>query len=127
MIGTGNIVGVATAVSLGGAGAIFWMIVSAFFGMIIKCVEIALCVMYKGKRKGPFGYISKAFSENKFMLSVFGLATLFSSFTTGNITQTNTVAFAFSAPHEQIQQKAVEGDTKGESAASEHSSPLNAN
>jgi len=95
-IGTGNIVGVATAISIGGAGAIFWMIVSAFFGMIIKCVEIALCVMYKGKRKGPFGYISKAFSENKFMLSVFGLATLFSSFTTGNITQTNTVAFAFS-------------------------------
>ena len=94
-IGTGNIVGVATAISIGGAGALLWMIISAFFGMIIKCVEIVLSVHYKNERCGPFGYISKAFMDSKFMIFLFGAATLFSSFTTGNITQVNTVAFAF--------------------------------
>ncbi len=94
-IGTGNIVGVATAISIGGAGAVFWMIVSSIFGMIIKCVEIVLCVLYKNEKNGPFGYISKAFGGSKFMIFIFGLATLFSSFTMGNITQVNTVAFAF--------------------------------
>lgn len=94
-IGTGNIVGVATAISIGGAGAVFWMIISAFFGMIIKCVEIILSICYKGEKGGPFGYISRAFAGSKFMIFLFGVATLFSSFTTGNITQINTVAFAF--------------------------------
>ncbi len=95
-IGTGNIVGVATAVSIGGVGAVFWMVVAAFFGMIIKSFEIVLCVVYKGERKGPFSYISSAFCGNKFMIFIFGLATVFSSFAGGNITQVNTIAFAFS-------------------------------
>ena len=48
-IGTGNIVGVATAITAGGAGAIFWMWVSSFFGMAIKFAEIVLAVKFRRK------------------------------------------------------------------------------
>ena len=49
-VGTGNIAGVAGALSLGGAGAVFWMWVSAFAGMIIKVAEIVLSLNYREKR-----------------------------------------------------------------------------
>lgn len=64
-IGTGNIVGVATAIALGGPGALFWMIVAAFFGMATKYAEGLLAVKYRevtpdGKTLGgPFYYIEK--------------------------------------------------------------------
>ncbi|MGN1161218.1 MAG: alanine:cation symporter family protein, partial [Candidatus Fimenecus sp.] len=48
-IGTGNIVGVATAICLGGPGALFWMIVAAFFGMATKYAEGLLAVKYRIK------------------------------------------------------------------------------
>lgn len=62
-IGTGNIVGVATAVCAGGPGALFWMIVAAFFGMATKYAEGLLAVKYRVIDKdnhslgGPFYYI----------------------------------------------------------------------
>lgn len=61
-LGTGNIVGVATAVTAGGPGAIFWMLVAAFFGMATKYAEGVLAVKYRQKGKdgyigGPFCYI----------------------------------------------------------------------
>lgn len=62
-IGTGNIVGVATAVHMGGPGALFWMFVAAFFGMATKYAECLLAVKYRerdenGKyRGGPMYYI----------------------------------------------------------------------
>ncbi|MCQ2501579.1 MAG: alanine:cation symporter family protein, partial [Lachnospiraceae bacterium] len=62
-IGTGNIVGVATAVCAGGPGALFWMIVAAFFGMATKFAEGLLAVKYRVKAGdghylgGPFYYI----------------------------------------------------------------------
>ena len=64
-IGTGNIVGVATAVCAGGPGALFWMIVAAFFGMATKYSEGLLAVKYRVVAEdghslgGPFYYIEK--------------------------------------------------------------------
>ena len=48
-VGTGNITGVATAVTLGGPGAIFWMWISAFFGMMTKYAEVLLAVKFREK------------------------------------------------------------------------------
>ena len=64
-IGTGNIVGVATAVTTGGPGALFWMIVAAFFGMATKYSEGVLAIKYRDVAEdghslgGPFLYIEK--------------------------------------------------------------------
>lgn len=63
-LGTGNIIGVATALQAGGPGALFWMGVSAFFGMAIKYAEAFLAVRYRRKDKngflgGPFLYLEK--------------------------------------------------------------------
>ena len=49
-IGTGNIAGVATAIATGGPGAVFWMWLSAFFGMVTKYAEVVLAVRYRVKR-----------------------------------------------------------------------------
>ena len=68
-IGTGNIVGVATAVCAGGPGALFWMIVAAFFGMATKYSEGLLAVKYRVVAEdghslgGPFYYIEKGMGE----------------------------------------------------------------
>ena len=62
-IGTGNIVGVATAICAGGPGALFWMLVAAFFGMATKYAEGLLAVKYRTvdveghALGGPFYYI----------------------------------------------------------------------
>ena len=53
-LGTGNIVGVATAISAGGPGAVFWMWVSAFFGMMIKYSEVLLSVKYRNSDENGF-------------------------------------------------------------------------
>lgn len=64
-IGTGNIVGVATAICAGGPGAVFWMIVAAFFGMATKYAEGLLAVKYRVIDEnnhalgGPFYYIEQ--------------------------------------------------------------------
>ena len=67
-LGTGNIVGVATAVILGGPGALFWMLVAAFFGMATKYAEGVLAVKYRvksgsGHIGGPFYYIERGMGE----------------------------------------------------------------
>ncbi len=68
-IGTGNIVGVATAIGTGGPGALFWMIVAAFFGMATKYSEGLLAVKYRVIDKdnhalgGPFYYIERGMGE----------------------------------------------------------------
>lgn len=69
-IGTGNIVGVATAICAGGPGALFWMIVAAFFGMATKYAEGLLAVKYRVTKEdghtlgGPFYYIEKGMGKN---------------------------------------------------------------
>ena len=77
-IGTGNIVGVATAVCAGGPGALFWMIVAAFFGMATKFAEGLLAVKYRVVAKdghslgGPFYYIEKGMGTKwKWLAKIF--------------------------------------------------------
>ena len=75
-VGTGNIVGVATAISAGGPGAIFWMWVSAFFGMATKYAEGLLAIKYRIKDEngqiagGPMYYLEKGLN-NKFLAQLF--------------------------------------------------------
>ena len=69
-IGTGNIVGVATAVCAGGPGALFWMVIAAFFGMATKYAEGVLAIKYREIDEtghalgGPFYYIEKGMGKN---------------------------------------------------------------
>ena len=83
-VGLGNIAGVAIAVSLGGPGATFWMIVAGLFGMTAKFAECTLGQMYRdvgaggrGVLGGPVQYLSKGFAERGFPGTGRGLAVLF--------------------------------------------------
>ncbi len=77
-IGTGNIVGVATAIFAGGPGALLWMWVSAFFGMATKYAEGLLAIKYRDKDEngemagGPMYYIEKGL-HNKFLAKMFAI------------------------------------------------------
>ena len=105
-VGTGNIVGVATAIGTGGPGALFWMEVAAFFGMATKYAEGLLAVKYRkvdndGKvLGGPFYYIETGIKE-RFGLNFKWLAVLFAVFGVlagllgiGTITQVNGITSA---------------------------------
>ena len=97
-IGTGNIVGVAGAVTLGGPGAIFWMWVAAFFGMATIYAENVLGVMYREKRNGafvggPMYYIEKGL-HCRYAAIVFALLCTAAALGMGNMTQSNSIAGA---------------------------------
>ena len=93
-MGTGNIVGVAAAISAGGAGAIFWMWVSALFGTALAFAENVLGVKYKRPdTPSPMSYISKAFGNPAFGM-IYAAVCLFASFGIGNMTQTNAIGAA---------------------------------
>ena len=100
-MGVGNIAGVATAIAAGGAGAVFWMWISAFLCMILKYCEVVLAQLYKipkSKTKndfigGPMYYISNGIKSKKLAV-LFSVFCIFSSFGIGNISQSNTVAEA---------------------------------
>ena len=98
-MGVGNIAGVATALTLGGAGAIFWMWVSSFFGMMTKYAEIVLAVRYRepsaggGWHGGPMYYMEKGLGK-RWMGKVFALLCAAGSFGIGNMTQVNAVSGA---------------------------------
>lgn len=105
-IGTGNIVGVATAIGTGGPGALFWMEVAAFFGMATKYAEGVLAVKYRKMDKdgkvlgGPFYYIETGIKE-RFGWNMKWLAVLFAIFGVcagvmgiGTITQVNGITSA---------------------------------
>ena len=98
-MGTGNIVGVAGAIALGGPGAVFWMWVSAVFCMIIKFSEIALSVRYREQNKqgeysgGAMYYIKNALPRFFSPLGkIFSVCGIIASFGVGNITQINTMS-----------------------------------
>lgn len=96
-VGTGNIVGVSSALILGGPGAIFWMWLSSFMGMLIKYAEITLGIKYrKNEKGGPMYYIQKAmpkkFKPIGYLFSILLLPTVIIS---GNITQTAVAVEAF--------------------------------
>lgn len=100
-VGTGNISGVATAISVGGPGAVFWMWVSALFGMVTKFTEVTLAVYYKEQNEegenvgGPMYYIEKGLGPKfKFLAVLFAFFATFASFGIGNMTQSNAIATA---------------------------------
>ncbi len=83
-IGTGNIVGVASSITLGGVGALFWMAVSAFFGMAIKYAEAVLAVKYRKQKDnafigGPFYYIRVAMKGRPILSNLFAVAGIMSA------------------------------------------------
>lgn len=92
-IGTGNIVGVGLAVAVGGAGAIFWMWVSAFFGMMTVFAEVVLSVKNRkeGGAPGAFSYIEKL---GRVMPFIYGVGCVLSSLSMGNMAQAGSVAAA---------------------------------
>ncbi|WP_416189273.1 alanine/glycine:cation symporter family protein [Neisseria sp. CCUG17229] len=100
-IGTGNIAGVATAVVVGGPGAVFWMWITAIFGMATKYGEGVLAVKYRVENKkgemsgGPMYYIEKGLGNKwKWMAYAFALFGTFASFGIGSSVQSNSVAQA---------------------------------
>lgn len=103
-IGTGNIVGVATAMVLGGPGALVWMILSSFIGLSTKFAESMLSVKYRTKNAdgqtvgGPMYTLAAAFPNSPFigrlLACLFAVFAVFASFGMGNMTQANSIAIA---------------------------------
>ena len=100
-IGTGNIAGVATACVLGGPGAVFWMWMTALFGMATKYGEGVLAVKYRHKNEngemngGPMYYIERGLGAKwKWLAVLFALFGTLASFGIGSSVQSNTVALA---------------------------------
>ncbi len=98
-IGTGNIAGVATAIFMGGPGAMFWMWVAALLGMATKYAEAVLAVNYREKDEdgnhvgGPMFYIKNGLGEKwKWLAFLFALFASFAGFGIGNTIQANSVA-----------------------------------
>lgn len=97
-VGTGNLAGVAGAIALGGPGAIFWMWVSGFMGMLIKFVEIIAAFQFRHKNTegewigGPMQTIKRGLPSTYSILAyLYAFFGLFASFGIGNATQVNTI------------------------------------
>jgi len=96
-VGTGNIGGVALAIFLGGPAALFWMWVTAFFGMTSKFVEVTLSHKYREKTAdgsysgGPMYFMEKKL-KLKWLAILFAIATVICSFGIGNMPQINSIA-----------------------------------
>lgn len=96
-VGTGNIGGVALAISIGGPAALFWMWMTAFFGMTTKFVEVTLSHKYRVKADdgtmagGPMYYMDRRLNM-KWLAVLFAIATVISSFGTGSLPQINNIA-----------------------------------
>ena len=96
-IGIGSIAGIATAIVAGGPGSLFWMLVSAFFGMITKFSEVVLAVYFREKDNkgvhygGPMYYIEKGIKQ-KWLAIIFSIFASIATFGAGNMTQSNSIA-----------------------------------
>lgn len=97
-VGTGNIVGVAGAITIGGPGAIFWMWVCAFLGMILKFAEATLAVRYRIKNAageyvgGPMYMITLGMGKRwNFLATAYCLFGVVAAFGVGNTTQLNAI------------------------------------
>ena len=102
-IGTGNIVGVATAMATGGAGALVWMWIAAIFGITSKFAECAIAIKYRevnenGEMSGGPMYAMKKGIKNKKLGAVlamlFAVFAVIASFGIGNLTQANSISSA---------------------------------
>lgn len=108
VIGTGNIAGVSTAICVGGPGAVFWMWVAAFFGMMVKYSESVLGVYYRRRNSegawsgGPMYYLEDGLGAIKhckklgrFLGVLFCIFTVLASFGIGNMGQINKITINF--------------------------------
>ena len=100
-VGTGNIAGVTGAIAIGGPGAVFWMWLSALFGMVTKYAEVVLAVHYRERNAkgdyvgGPMYYIKNGLGEKwKWLAMTFSVFGALAAFGIGNMTQVNTIANA---------------------------------
>ncbi len=98
-VGTGNIAGVTGAIILGGPGAVFWMWVSALFGMVTKFSEVTLAVKYRERNEkgdwcgGPMYYIKNGLGPKwKWLGGVFAVLGAIAAFGIGNIAQVHSIA-----------------------------------
>lgn len=98
-VGVGNIAGVALAIHIGGPGALFWMWVTAIFGMAIKFTECTLGAHYRVQNEdgsvsgGPMYYIEKGLGANwKWLAVLFAISAAICALLTGNAVQANTLA-----------------------------------
>ena len=98
-IGTGSIAGLATAITMGGPGAIFWMWVSALLGLVTKYSEIVLSLKFREKNAngewvgGPMYYIQNGL-KLKWLAVLFAIFGMLACLGTGNATQSNSIAGA---------------------------------
>ncbi len=98
-VGTGNIVGVASALALGGPGAIFWMWVSAALGMMTSFAEKSLCIKYRVRSEagvwvgGPMAYIERGLGRPR-LAAAYALLCASASLGMGNMVQANAVSSA---------------------------------
>lgn len=101
-VGTGNIAGVATAIAIGGPGALFWMWITGLVGMATKYAEAVLAVKYRETDEngemcgGPMYYISKGLNM-PWLGAVFAIFAAIAAFGIGNMVQSNSVADAVEA------------------------------
>ena len=101
-IGTGNIVGVATAITMGGPGAVFWLLFSSLFSMMLIYAENFLGAKYRyknaqGKRiNGAYAYMEKGLNA-RWMGLLYAFFMVFSSLSMGNMAQSNSIASALTA------------------------------
>ena len=102
-VGTGNIAGVTGAIFVGGPGSVFWMWVSAFFGMCTKYSEIALAMKFRDTdasgihKGGPMYYIENGLGKSwKWLAAVFAVLGGLASFGIGNIAQSSEISGAMS-------------------------------
>ncbi|RCW35094.1 sodium:alanine symporter family protein [Pseudidiomarina tainanensis] len=101
-VGTGNIGGVALAIFLGGPAALFWMWITAFLGMTTKFVEVTLSHKYRVQTEdgtmagGPMYFMDRRLNM-KWLAVIFAIATIISSFGTGNMPQVNNIAQSMQA------------------------------
>ena len=99
-VGTGNLAGAATAIAMGGPGAIFWMWIAAFFGMATIFAEAVLAQTYKTKDDqghitgGPAYYISQGLGSKK-LAAFFSISIIIALGFIGNMVQSNSIAGAF--------------------------------
>lgn len=108
-VGTGNIAGVATAIAIGGPGALFWMWITGLFGMATKYAEAVLAVKYRVKDKngnmcgGPMYYLANGMNL-KWLGALFAVFAAVAAFGIGNMVQSNSVAdavkYSFNLPVE---------------------------
>ena len=98
-VGTGNIAGVTGAICVGGPGAVFWMWISALFGMVTKYAEVVLAVRYRERNEagdwvgGPMYYIRNGLGKKfNWLACLFCILGALAAFGIGNMTQVNTIA-----------------------------------